>query len=668
MSTGIGKESDHVRASSADPRPEIVASVVGVAGAGFRLSLILNAISCDLVNAPADIKAISKSVTLYSHLLKQTAATLENVDSVHSAQALETTQQVLEESNAVFNEISAMLNKVQSTKPDGSISPSMAQRIRWCFKRHAVEYLLGRMDRLQMSLSLMLQIMQLGTTLASTSRHDPPEKVQEMTGKIKRERMEAQTVVIQYWLESQKLDALSMAAREEATEPVSPLEYKKEDNESDALTLVSSQDSQIVKVEQNTISAGTAQMISQHKPILNDLGDNWTRLGESKADMVNRSEAIINQLVDQWTVWRQRRDQPGRQPRLTSKSSYKSHVQDSHDDDDSPFFERYSDREDSPAGKYLEGPTVDWRNPNSGEARREARKLRKAYQPYQPSVEASSELDDSPGSNGSSKRASHKHVLNSDPESSDSETDNQRSALAKARRRRSSAVAVPSQQKRTYYDEPASTSQSLNIPQELPATSTPRPPANTSAHRPSTVSSMSSYGQHQQRPFVTPDQSTQHHSYTSPAPHMYNPNNMYYPQSPVSTLSPNSFYAPVPHQQHYSHAPSNPSYPPPPNATSAQNRYVPRLQSQTSRGPIQTQQRPQSKDGPQRPQSRDGKPPRSPSRLSREYTAADYRAYEEERKRHKKEAKRNLTDGAAKGLLAGGGLAVFLEALDSLSL
>lgn len=654
----------------ADLTTEIVASVVGVAGAGFRLSLILNAISCDLANAPSDIRAISKSVTLYSHLLKQTACALENADSVHSIQALETTQQVLEESNAVFNEISAMLNKVQSTRPDGSISPSMAQRIKWCFKRHAVEYLLGRIDRLQMSLSLMLQIMQLGTTLASTSRHDPPAKVQEMTGRIKRERMEAQTVVIQYWLESQKLNTLSMAAREEATEPLSPIEYRKDDIDSDALTLVSSQDSQIVKVEDTTISEQDGQIVSQHKSILTGLDDNWNKLGDSKADMVQRSEVIINQLVDQWTVWRQRRDQPGRQPRLPGKgssSSYKSHVQDSHDEDDSPFFERYSDREDSPASRYLEGPTTDWRQPNSGDARREAQRLRKAYQPYQPSVEASSELDSSPSSTGSKKRSSNKHVINSDSESSDSETDNQTSALAKARRRRSSAIAVPSQQKSKYYDEPKPMSRSVNMPSELPATSTPRPPANTSAHRPSTISSVSSYGgQHQQRPFVTPDQNMQHHSFTTPTPHMNPHTNMYYPQSPVSTLSPGSFYSPMPQQQPYI---PNPSYPPP-NApsSSAQNRYAPRLQPQTSRGLVQPQQRPGSKDGPQRPQSRDGKPPRSPSRLSREYTSADYKAYEEQRKRRKKEAKHNLTDGAAKGLLAGGGLAVFLEALDSLEL
>ena len=68
-----------------------------------------------------------------------------------------------------------------------------------------------------------------------------------------------------------------------------------------------------------------------------------------------------------------------------------------------------------------------------------------------------------------------------------------------------------------------------------------------------------------------------------------------------------------------------------------------------------------------RPVSRDGRLARSPSRLSKEYTASDYKEYEMERKKMKKEFKKDIGDKAAKGLLAGGGLAVLLEALDAFS-
>lgn len=73
----------------------------------------------------------------------------------------------------------------------------------------------------------------------------------------------------------------------------------------------------------------------------------------------------------------------------------------------------------------------------------------------------------------------------------------------------------------------------------------------------------------------------------------------------------------------------------------------------------------------QRPKSREGKPPRSPSRLSKEYQRNESRYRqdeEEERRRLKKEKRSKFGDGAVKGLLAGGGLAVFLEALDALDM
>ena len=178
--------------------------------------------------------------------------------------------------------------------------------------------------------------------------------------------------------------------------------------------------------------------------------------------------------------------------------------------------------------------------------------------------------------------------------------------------------------------------------------------------------SQSQYGL-QQRPLPVPDQNKQHHSLSTPAPaaYMQNGKQFTYPPppgvQPVGQYAHSSSYAYIPPQaspQGRQPQPQPQPQPPPP--------FMPRLASQASRlgQPVQ---RPPSRDAPPRPKSRDG-PPKSPSRLSREHTVADYRSYEEERKRQKKEKRRHISDGAAKGLLAGGGLAVFLEALDALDL
>lgn len=144
----------------------IIASVIGVAGAGFRLSLILNAVGCEIASAGMEIHSISKGVTLFSLMLKQVGQTLQASDSVHSSEALETAQEITSECQMVFDEIHEMLDKVTSRRGDGNVSPSIQQKFRWCFKKGRVQYLLAQLESLKMSLLVMLQILQLGKLMA----------------------------------------------------------------------------------------------------------------------------------------------------------------------------------------------------------------------------------------------------------------------------------------------------------------------------------------------------------------------------------------------------------------------------------------------------------------------------------------------------------------------
>lgn len=144
--------------------------MIGVAGAGFRLSLILNAVGCEVAAAGIEIHTISKQVTLFSLMLKQVGQSLQAADSVHSEEAIETSRQITDECTLVFEEIEDMLDRVQSRKADGSTTSTIQQRFKWCFKKHRVTYLLGQLESLKMSLLVMLQILQLGKMLSSTSK------------------------------------------------------------------------------------------------------------------------------------------------------------------------------------------------------------------------------------------------------------------------------------------------------------------------------------------------------------------------------------------------------------------------------------------------------------------------------------------------------------------
>lgn len=82
-----------------------------------------------------EIHSISKGVTLFSLMLKQIGQALQAPDSVHSAEALETVQEITNECQVVFDDIKEMLDKMTSRKPDGTLSLSVQQRFRWCFKK-----------------------------------------------------------------------------------------------------------------------------------------------------------------------------------------------------------------------------------------------------------------------------------------------------------------------------------------------------------------------------------------------------------------------------------------------------------------------------------------------------------------------------------------------------
>lgn len=148
----------------------VVATIVGVAGAGFRLSLILNAVSSEVASAGLEVHRISKSVTLFSMMLKQTGTLLQTADSVHSHEAVETAKSIADESTRVFDEIKDMVDRMGTKSTGDATSPTIQQKFRWCFKKHRVTYLLAQLESLKLSLSVMLQVIVLGRLMASTNR------------------------------------------------------------------------------------------------------------------------------------------------------------------------------------------------------------------------------------------------------------------------------------------------------------------------------------------------------------------------------------------------------------------------------------------------------------------------------------------------------------------
>lgn len=146
----------------------IIATIMGIARAGFRLSLILNAVGVEMATADVEIQNIARAISNYAFILKQLALTLESAKSIATQSAMETAKQIADQSQVVFDDIKDMTELDQRKDKQGNLrSIAVNQRVNWCFKQQRLQYLLGQLESLKLSLSIMLQVLQLGKLLVS---------------------------------------------------------------------------------------------------------------------------------------------------------------------------------------------------------------------------------------------------------------------------------------------------------------------------------------------------------------------------------------------------------------------------------------------------------------------------------------------------------------------
>ena len=167
--SGRHREEIHLSATANTMRHSIIVSIIAVAGAGFRLSLVLNAVAAELTNPECDIHAIAKGISLFSLMLKQVGKAMEEGRAHTTQSALDTAMEIRDQSRVVFDEFKNMVDLAQAKDENGHIrSITIAQRVKYTFKKQKVQYLLGQLESLKLSLSIMLQILQMGKTILTT--------------------------------------------------------------------------------------------------------------------------------------------------------------------------------------------------------------------------------------------------------------------------------------------------------------------------------------------------------------------------------------------------------------------------------------------------------------------------------------------------------------------
>ncbi|EGD99615.1 hypothetical protein TESG_06962 [Trichophyton tonsurans CBS 112818] len=181
---------------------------------GFKLSLFLSAVSCEVFNGGIETHSIAKGISLLAVSLKHAGRILQEPDPIYSAQAANTIREISHQSAAVFDELKSMLSNAQARDNGASKNETLRDHFLRCFKKHRVTYLIAYMESLNLSLMAIGQIINLRKLLASKRYMEQGLA----TALIEQERAEIQNMLIIRCWSLNRLDRLYDLARREAEE------------------------------------------------------------------------------------------------------------------------------------------------------------------------------------------------------------------------------------------------------------------------------------------------------------------------------------------------------------------------------------------------------------------------------------------------------------------
>ncbi|KAJ5444230.1 uncharacterized protein N7458_008102 [Penicillium daleae] len=364
-------------------------SIIRVAGAGFRLSLLLNAAACQLAQSRIEIHSIAKGISLFALTLKHLGQALERTELGRTTEASEKAWEIASQGQMVFVEIEHMLDKLQGTDAHEDLNRIPVQeRLKWCFRKQHVTYLLAQLESLKLSLIVMTRILQLGELLKpgkeSASSTTPGLMAEDI---IAQEKAETQNmIIVRYW-SLKRLDRLWDLVAQEAVDAANDPTNQK---------IISNHSSNTASAMRPLLTAAKGSDLSKLPLVTfgdSDLG--LANLERSPKDMVHLSEGAMNRLL---LVWVPALDssllstvrKPS--PDTAKPSQPRAYVSSGSEDENSDDLDWDGH---SSHGYYLEGTTDDWRKPHSQEARKHAAELRQRYSGYQAHLESDPEADES---------------------------------------------------------------------------------------------------------------------------------------------------------------------------------------------------------------------------------------------------------------------------------
>jgi hypothetical protein len=141
----------------------IIASVIGVVGAGTRLSIVIFDFAASIGNAGRELQNVATEISGLCSVLKQLQMVLEHAHFQPSETAIESAKKIIGQCSKVFTEINEIVGELRRAKGD-ELFPSVdfVSKVKWTFsKKSKVLMLRSTLEACKSTLSVMLVTMLL---------------------------------------------------------------------------------------------------------------------------------------------------------------------------------------------------------------------------------------------------------------------------------------------------------------------------------------------------------------------------------------------------------------------------------------------------------------------------------------------------------------------------
>lgn len=149
-----------------------IANIVGVAGAGAKLSIVLFEFASTFKSAEQEVRQIGIEISLFCSVLKQLQSTLTKAKACrYSLSAIETTAEILDRCQEIFNEIEAIVTDLssgnQSVESSAESARKLINKVKWTFKRSKVQLLRTTLESRKVTLHIMLSTLEFAQKIAT---------------------------------------------------------------------------------------------------------------------------------------------------------------------------------------------------------------------------------------------------------------------------------------------------------------------------------------------------------------------------------------------------------------------------------------------------------------------------------------------------------------------